>query len=772
MARGEKDTRGAPPGLQLYSVFPFAGLNLSSGRTGLRDQECFDVQNWVKIGDGNLRTLWDHGPSIYTATGGKTIVNAFFYNIATTQYAVVFLSDGTAVQINLATQATTTISATSDEFYNGGNLPGCVQWGSQYLLIGNNHTQNAYWIWDGSLLYGAGTIAPLITITYGGSGYTSAPTVTAYGGSGSGITLSAIVENGSVVAVNIENPGSNYTINDINTVQLAFSGGGGNRSAKLTAVLGTRGVASITVTAGGSGYTTAPTVTITGSSGSGATATATVSGGAVTTVTVTAPGTGYTGTISVTFGGPGTGAAAVANIVPDGVASVTIVDGGTGYDTAPTLTFDGGGGTGAAATCTVSNGMIATVTMTNGGDSTYTSPPAVIVESGVNTAATCSVLSLMPFGVSGTALETFQSRVWIGNCYTSPSLPASQTNGNTFFVSAPASLSDFATSDGGVLYTATDRFLRQQYVAMRQTNGYLYPIGDSSVSIVSGVTTSGNPSTTTFNYQNTDPQVGTPWRDSCQDYGRTVLFANPLGVFGLYGGAVTKVSQKLDPLFANAVSPANGGLTPTSASADIFGRKYYILLLTYNDPITLESTNNMILWDEQDWWIASQSAALKFICTQEVNSDLAAWGSDGTSLYPMFTTPSSSLVSSLTTKLYGANQPFMVKQTYAFLVQGQNVGTPGAALSMNVTLETEAGKYQVNDGAAISFSLASGFTTGYPLLMDGLTAPSGIFLGMTIKTSTADMTLNYLALAYQMEMFQTGSIGLTVTGITQISSLY
>jgi hypothetical protein len=80
-------------------------------------------------------------------------------------------------------------------------------------------------------------------------------------------------------------------------------------------------VKSIAVTNGGSGYTTAPTVTITGGGGSGATATAIVSGGKVTGVTITSPGT-------ITATGPY-------------------------YTSNPTVSFSGGGGTGAVATATI-----------------------------------------------------------------------------------------------------------------------------------------------------------------------------------------------------------------------------------------------------------------------------------------------------------------------------------------------------------------------------------------------------------------------------------
>ena len=78
---------------------------------------------------------------------------------------------------------------------------------------------------------------------------------------------------------------------------------------------------------GGSGYTSAPTVSFSGGGGSGATATATVSGGQVTSVTVTA--------------------------------------GGSGYTSAPTVSFSGGGGSGATATATVSGGQVTSVTVGN-----------------------------------------------------------------------------------------------------------------------------------------------------------------------------------------------------------------------------------------------------------------------------------------------------------------------------------------------------------------------------------------------------------------------
>lgn len=86
----------------------------------------------------------------------------------------------------------------------------------------------------------------------------------------------------------------------------------------FTSTRPTDGVLTIAVTTGGTGYTTAPTVTITrggsDTTGFGATAVATISSaGVVDAVIITNPGAGYSAVPTVAFtGGGGTGAAATA----------------------------------------------------------------------------------------------------------------------------------------------------------------------------------------------------------------------------------------------------------------------------------------------------------------------------------------------------------------------------------------------------------------------------------------------------------------------------
>ena len=108
-----------------------------------------------------------------------------------------------------------------------------------------------------------------------------------------------------------------------NTIEYACTWAAGDGTGAITeaGIFDTIGskVDDIAVSAGGTGYTSAPTVTFTGGGGTGATATATVSGGVVTAVTVTAGGTGYTSAPTIGFtGGAGSGATATASMKEGG----------------------------------------------------------------------------------------------------------------------------------------------------------------------------------------------------------------------------------------------------------------------------------------------------------------------------------------------------------------------------------------------------------------------------------------------------------------------
>lgn len=87
----------------------------------------------------------------------------------------------------------------------------------------------------GKYLNGMGAVSESvkqITITSGGSGYTSAPTVAVSGGDGVGATATATISGGSVTAINIVNPGTKFKTPPAITIT-----GGGGSGAKANAIL-------------------------------------------------------------------------------------------------------------------------------------------------------------------------------------------------------------------------------------------------------------------------------------------------------------------------------------------------------------------------------------------------------------------------------------------------------------------------------------------------------------------------------------------------------
>ena len=81
-------------------------------------------------------------------------------------------------------------------------------------------------------------------------------------------------------------------------------------------------------------------------------------GTSVLAITVTNDGTGYGSAPTVTIGAPnlayGTTASATATVASNKVTGITVTNAGSGYTSAPTVTITGGGGSGATATASVS----------------------------------------------------------------------------------------------------------------------------------------------------------------------------------------------------------------------------------------------------------------------------------------------------------------------------------------------------------------------------------------------------------------------------------
>ena len=201
-----------------------------------------------------------------------------------------------------------------------------------------------------------------------GFGYTNAPVVYIWGGGGSGAQATTTISNGNVVAINILNAGFGYTttpniiisppfitpsylaiapatrlvfsnlnigsnyqlqlfqsgtwtnlgspLTASNTIYSQYVDGAGSgssyRLARLPIPTAATAIAQMSfgfvvgasVTSGGAGYETVPTVTVLGGGGSGAQATASISDGMVTAINILNAGFGYSGTPTIQIAPP------------------------------------------------------------------------------------------------------------------------------------------------------------------------------------------------------------------------------------------------------------------------------------------------------------------------------------------------------------------------------------------------------------------------------------------------------------------------------------
>jgi hypothetical protein len=352
----------------------------------------------------------------------------------------------------------------------------------------------------------------------------------------------------------------------------------------------------------------------------------------------------------------------------------------------------------------------------------------------------------VPTGTSGTTVETYAGRVWVAN-------------GPLIQFSAPGSVTDFATSDGGGNFSSSDSFLRDRFVQLLQSNGFLYLIGDSSINYISGVQTSGTPPpTTTFTNQNADPEVGSPWPGTVGVFSRNIVLANAFGAHISYGAAVTKISEDLDGVYSTM--PNFGGLIPSAAKAIVYGKKVWVLLLPIIDPITNQQVNKLFLWNTKLWFSTNQGVALSFIAAQEIDSVLTAYGTDGTNVYPLFQQPSANFTKTIQSRLWDTPIGLQnLKETGRLWGMAQYYGFDSPDLT--VSIDNESGSVEntvlvgpsvmmwTNDlGQTMTWTNNLGqpmtwFAVGGAIQVFAPQAISqtGVLLGFTVSTQADDMAL-------------------------------
>jgi hypothetical protein len=835
MAGGQQ--LGQPGGEQRsqtkFIVFEnFEKMNTQSIRQSLSEKELAWLENLQPIAGNNL-TVIPAPAAAALATIGENISTMFYAALLGVDYFVAFTTAGAGFLINIATGAV-------GQFAPDGTFssqPDVTTWQASRLLIADSKA--GYTTFDGTLYVSQGGVSPNITVTNGGSGYGSAPSVTISGGSGHGATAHAVVTNGAITSVVLDNPGVGYQATDVLTVTfgtspgtgaaahvtmtgspvaslqtvvpglwngnpapaaavaLTISGGGGAGAAGFISVSQNAGfqrfISGIFLTSPGSGYTSAPSITIPGLSGvlSPPVMTAILGGESVATIVLDAGGSAYTAPPAaaiVPSDGNGSGAAAtttesggaVTSIALNPSAVVTLAVAVQGVATsAPgtyALSFSGGGGSGATGTATIGNytnngggtsvgviGLVITAgginyttapTVTVGGGATFsTAPtlkaliasqgagydltPSVLIGAGTGAAASAHVWPFINSSIAAYAFTTiavFQGRVWLGG---GPLLTWTGT-GASF---GNVGYDDFLAADASGSLIISDADLIHAITALRSLNNYLFIMGDQSVKQIGNISLNSAGDVTLFTILTLSSDQGTIYPKSCISYNRVFMFANSNGIYGVFGSSVQKLSSDMDGIW----KLVDFTQVPQGALADINAIHNAVFLIRYKDPLST-TRSIMLTFDGKRWFVTSQGNSLTAIATSASlpTGALSLYGSSGpdvTQLFAQLGAPVAWKIQSALTHHGNAVQGKKAIRAGLSCNNGAS-GSVGVLMTVDTENSTSAGYLMV---AAPGFGVIGGAndSTNQPI------ANSGIYLGLTVAATLAEFTMSNLIIEHQ-----------------------
>jgi len=721
----------------------FEKLNTAELRTGLKEAELAWVENLQPIASNNWATVPGPGSQL-TSIGGQTILYLYFGVINGIDYVVAFTTTGAGYAIK---SDGTVIQFAPNGTFSTNPGPDMTTWQQERFLF--NDSVAGYSTWDGTTFTRQGGVAPNIAITNGGSGYTSAPSVTISGGSGSGAAAVAAIGTPSVTALVLDNGGSGYS-----TVPTVVFAGGGGSGAHATVNIDPRSITGVNPFINVGAYTyhgVLPipiTVSLSGGGGSGGVLTATWGANMANqfflqTLTISNPGSGYTSAPTVVFT-PGAG----VSVVTPAVATVTVgagqilsfnfnpaTDGGSGYTSAPSVSFSGGGGSGATAHATIGGSSVISITLTNPGHGylpsdvltvTIGAPPA----GGVQATAVAQVAPFLP---NGTSVAVFQGRVWL-NFYANGQLVGLQWSGTGSATVEAWNDWNAGHASGSLLLPDAD--LVHQITGLRSFNNFLWIIGDQSIKQIGNISLNNAGNVTLFTILTLSSDQGTTYLRSCISFNRVFFFANQQGVYAVFGSSVQKVSGDLDGIFQQV----DFSLQPQGALVDINNVHNVMWLLKYNDTQFFPGSRSIfVIFNGQRWYVGSMGNGVRAVTT---SCSLATprWvpvGSSGGDITPLFFAPSTQVPIYLQTALSHHGNPVQRKKTVR----------QGYAMSLSSGTASLTGRMDSDENAGLTFpiNLNAGFnnrTIADPNV-------SGTYLGMTITGTLAGFTLSNLRTEFQ-----------------------
>ncbi len=705
----------------------FEKMNTQSVRQALSEKELAWDENLQPIAPNNFLTVpGPAGTALATISG--TITSMWYADLGGVDYFIAFTAAGSGYAITIS-------NGNVNHFALDGTFspqPDVTTWQATRLLIADPIA--GYSTFDGFAFAGQGGVSPNIVVTNGGSGYSSAPSVTISGGSGTGATAHSVITGGVVTAVILDNAGVGYQVGD--TLTVTFGTGVGSGATGHVTMTGFP-LANVTPLNRGqylNSFVGSWPITFTGGGGSGGTGTAAIvsvgSFAVVATCSLTAAGSGYTSAPVGTISPPGAPNATFNVFLgTEAVATIVLDTGGSGYVAPPGVTISGGGGSGATAHSTESAGAVTSLVLDTAG-SGFTSTPSVFIGTGSGAAATAHVWPFINSSIAANAFTTlavFQGRVWLGGgqLLTWTGTGADASFGNNGY-------DDFLTADASGSLILSDADLIHAITALRSLNNFLWIMGDQSVKQIGNISLNGAGNVTLFTILTLSSDQGTIYKKSCISYNRVFMFANTNGIYGVFGSSVQKLSGDMDGIF----KLIDFSQPPQGALADINAIHNAVFLVRYVDP--LASTRSIMLaFDGKRWFVVAQGNSLTAIATS------ASLATGQNSLYGSSGPDVTNILADATVAVAFKFQSALTHHGNA--VQRKKIIRAGFAASLasgsgNVTmaLDTE------NGSQTYTIPLVAGFQVPQKSV-DG----SGKYLGMTITGTRAKLTLTNQAIEYQ-----------------------
>ena len=342
----------------------------------------------------------------------------------------------TGANLDLSSKSTTNLSEGTNQYYTEARVQAKLDNAFEQLSAMLNNLATSTTLTLG--LSGDPTPGAVVTTGVsvgGGGGFTGATGVATSGGTGSSLTVNTTVDSdGNITAAAVNAGGSGYLITDTVTITNA------NAGKVLTLNLATL--------SGGTGYTSATGVAVTGGSGSSMTADITASGGAITNVTVNNGGTDFVAGETIT----------IANANASGIKTVGNFGATDAARTPGTYTL------GTSDYSTQNSGANATFTIVIGTGGTVDSVSVTDDGSGFIVNETVTVADAQ-LGSGGAAALTFDVTAIHGNGAT--------VNIATVATNATLTLTDITTMEVGATVTG----------ATSGTTGVITAIGSTSVTL-------------------------------------------------------------------------------------------------------------------------------------------------------------------------------------------------------------------------------------------------------------------------------------------------